>query len=336
MTLQEALLEARAALESSHVADAYAEAEVLLTHCLVISRAELYACLDTELTREQLRSYRRLIERRSAGEPSAYITGRREFFGLDFYVDRRVLIPRPETELLVEKALELAGGLAKSRHISQRPFDCPFASLRASAGDMASNVILSVVEESFACVSSEAPAGAGYGDRPFLIVDIGTGSGAIAVSLASRLPRAGIYATDISPSALEVARLNCEKHRVFGQVSLLRGDLLEPLPEPVDIIVANLPYIPSAVFQSLDREVKDHEPKLALHGGAAGLDLILRILEQAPPKLRPGGSLLLEVAEGQAGKVLAAADCFFPTARKKVFRDLAGIDRAVLVQTLPL
>lgn len=280
---QKSLLEAVASLKAGEIADPRPEAELLLRYALSIDRAELYAGLGEGLTQSQLKAYRQLIKRRAAGEPSAYITGRREFFGLDFHVDYRVLIPRPETELLVEKALELAGTK--------------------------------------------------YAGQDLTVADIGTGSGAIAISLAKHIPRAKIYATDISPDALIVARTNCKKQGVTGRITLIRGNLLDPVPEPVDLVVGNLPYIPTRVYLSLGKEIKDHEPEVALHGGVKGLDLIFQLLEQAPAKVRPGASLLLEIAAGQAKEVLARADMVFPSSRKQVLKDLASLDRAVLIET---
>ncbi len=228
----------------------------------------------TDISPAQVEGLRQLLERRLRGEPSAYITGHREFYGLDFMVDHRVLIPRPESELLVEKAIRLA----RSQAISK-------------------------------------------------IADIGTGCGAIAISLAVNLPAATIYATDISSQALEVAGENCRRHGVTDRVILLQGDMLEPLPGPVDLIVANLPYVREADLPA--GGPLSFEPKLALNGGTDGLDKIRVLCRQAEEKLRNKGSMLLEIGEGQAEAVMAILHESFPSALIEIERDLAGIERVV-------
>ncbi len=280
MTLRQALGQATEALLSHDIEDASLEAEVLLRHCLSLTPAQLYSEPQRELTAEQEGCFWDSVERRLAREPLAYIIGRREFYGLDFYVDRRVFIPRPESELLVEQCLELA------RHLP---------------------------------------------GRRRLIADVGTGCGAIAVSLALNLPQAELYAIDISVTALEVARLNCQRHGVAPQLHLLRGDMLQPLTVPVDIIVANLPYISESDFSWLSAEVSNFEPTLALAGGGDGLDGVRRLLSQAGGKLRNGGSLLLEVGWGQGAGAMALAHNHFPSAMVELLRDLGGVNRVVRV-----
>jgi len=272
LKLKQALRRARDILVENNVEDASLEGELLLRHALNIDRVQLYIDLEKELTPRQEETFRRLLGRRLNGEPTAYITGRREFYGLDFEVNPAVLIPRPESELLVETVLSLA-----QNH--------PLAA----------------------------------------IADIGTGSGAIAVSLAVNLPPMLIYATDISAAALETASVNCRKHGVAGRVRLLEGSLLEPLPEPVDLIVANLPYVSQS---ELDPKL---EPRLALDGGADGTERIEQLCWQAGGKLRAGGYLLLEIGQGQREAVAAILHNIFPGGKVEVFPDLAGIERAVLL-----
>jgi release factor glutamine methyltransferase len=189
-----------------------------------------------------------------------------------------VLIPRPETELLVEKAIE----------ISQR---------RA------------------------------------VVADVGTGSGAIAVSLAVHLPQALVYATDASRGALEVAARNCRRHCVEDRVHLLQGHLLEPLPEPVDLITANLPYVSQAELAQLPPDIRLYEPREALDGGPDGLDHIRRLLAQAGEHLKPRGVVLLEIGATQGEAVIALAKRHFPAARVEIAKDYAGLDRVVIVET---
>jgi release factor glutamine methyltransferase len=271
LTLKQALRRARDVLVENNIEDAPLESELLLRHTLKIDRVKLYLELDSELTPRQERAFWRLVQRRLSGEPAAYITGHREFYGLDFRVNPDVLIPRPESELLVETTL----AIAKNHPLS-------------------------------------------------VIADIGTGSGALAISLAVNLPQARIYATDISAAALKVARLNCRKHGVADRVHLLEGNLLEPLSEPVDIIVANLPYVRKS---ELDTQ---SEPPLALDGGADGTETIKQLCRQAGGRLKSGGWLLLEIGQGQGEEINDILHNFFPDDEVKVFPDLAGIERVVI------
>lgn len=283
MTAAEALRRARQRLAARKIDDAALEAELLLRHTLKKSRAELYLELNKALSPEETATFWQLIARRLNHEPTAYITGHREFYGLDLYLDRRVLIPRPESELLVEKALAWA---------------------------------------------------ASRGDEPVLVAEIGTGSGAIAIALARHLPQAQLYATDISAGALKVAALNCQRHHVTYRIRLLEGDLLAALNEPVDLIVANLPYLTDREMETLPPEIRDYEPGLALAGGEAGLDRIRASGNQAARWLRPGGSLLLEIGKGQAKTVTALLKGYFPPATVEIIPDLSGTERVVSL-TLP-
>ena len=272
MTLKQALSRARGILAAGNIEDARLESELLLRYTLKISRVQLYLDLDRELSPNQEQTFWQLIERRLDGEPSAYITGHREFYGLDFYVNPDVLIPRPESELLVEKALDLA---------QNRP------------------------------VSS--------------IAEIGTGCGAIAISLALELPRAKIYATDISAPALKVALFNCQRHGVAGRIYLLHGDMLDPLPESVDLIVANLPYVSKLELP----ESANFEPLLALDGGSDGLEKIHQLCRRVTDKLRPDGYLLLEIGQGQGKGVTTCLRRLFPSANIEITPDLSGIERVL-------
>ena len=279
MTVKQALARAREVLVADSIEDAPLESELLLRHVLKRDRVQLYLALDQELSFEQDKKFWGLIKRCLGHEPTAYITGHREFYGLDFCVDSSVLIPRPESELLVEKALELD-----------------------------QNHTLSTVAE------------------------VGTGCGAIAISLAMSLPQARIYATDISACALKVALSNCQRHGVVNRICLLTGDMLDPLPEPVDLIVANLPYVREPELPRVNSA--DFEPRLALDGGADGLEKICRLCLQINDKLHPGGYLLLEIGEGQGRAVTTFLRSLFPSADIELTPDLGGIDRVVSL-TLP-
>lgn len=277
MNVKEVLDDARKALTDSNIEDAPLEAEILLRDTLKKDRVGLYLALDDELSTEQQNAFTDRLARRLDDEPTAYILGYREFYGRDFIVDASVLVPRPETELLVEKALEIV-----RKH------------------------------------------------RLSVIAEVGTGCGAVAISLALELPHARVYATDISASALKVARANSRKHGVSDRVRLLSGDLLDALPEPVEMVVANLPYVSEP---DLPRSGPvSREPRLALDGGTDGLDKIRRLCIQAKAVPGSGGYLLLEVGEGQAGTVSTFLHDLFPPARVDVTPDLSGIDRIVSVK----
>jgi len=286
MTLGDALYLTRCELAAANLDCATIEAELLLCHVLGISKTQIYSEPEQLLSTTETNHLQHLIRRRLLHEPIAYILRCCEFYGIEFYIDHRALIPRPETELLVEEAIDFA-----RHHLSP--------------------------------------------GNKLTIADIGTGSGAIAISLALALPQVKIYATDISASALEVANINCRRYKVDSQVELLQGNLLEPLPEPVDTIVANLPYIRNCELQTLSPEITNFEPTLAIAGGNDGWDKIRLLLDQVPGKLRPEGYLLLEIGQRQDKAVSSMINSYFPQARVELIPDLSGINRVVKI-ILPL
>jgi release factor glutamine methyltransferase len=254
------------------------DAELLLAHTLATDRLHLYCDLDKPLAPPELSRFRDQIRRRLQGEPVAYLTGRREFWSLPLAVDGSVLVPRPETELLVE-------------------------------------VALSRVE----------------GHEEVLLVDVGAGSGAVAIALAHELPRARVFAIEKDESALSLSRQNLEQQ---GKgIILLEGDLLQPLPLEVipDLVVANLPYIPSAEIERLSVEVRRWEPRIALDGGPDGLEIIRRLIPQAEERLTPGGWLALEMGHDQGDRVreLLLEHGFIEI---EVHQDLQGLDRVVVAR----
>lgn len=281
-SLREELRHAEGALGSYNIPDTRLEVELLMMYTLGINRAELYVRLEETLSSEAAKEFRQLVQRRCNHEPTAYILKQRQFYGIDFYVDHRALIPRPETELLVEEAIKFT---------SQ-------------------------------CISSPAP---------LLIADVGTGSGAIAISLAMNLPKTEIYAVDISVDALDIARRNCEQHQVTQRVHLLLGNMINLLPQKVNIIVANLPYVTDSDMDDLCPEIKNFEPRIALAAGIDGLDKIRQLLYEAKEKLLPDGLILLEMGQGQAEAVTSIARNHFPDARIDVMPDLAGIERVARI-----
>ncbi|MGQ9557639.1 MAG: peptide chain release factor N(5)-glutamine methyltransferase [Desulfurispora sp.] len=272
-----ALFHATRWLRQAGSVSARLDAEALLAHVLTCDRLHLYRFPGQPLDAARQARYEDLVRRRAAGEPVAYLTGRREFYGREFLVTPAVLIPRPETELLVELAARrwteyAREGAIFAETLSGRP-----------AKEMAGG--------------EKQPEAAG------LIADTGTGSGAIAVTLAALLPGVRVLATDISVAALEVARQNAVRHGVVDRVEFYRGDLLTALPERytgrLALICANLPYVPEGERAQLPPDVLHYEPHLALFGGPDGLDLYRRLLVQAPRYLMPGGRMLLEIAPGQ-------------------------------------
>lgn len=252
-------------------------AEMLLAHVLSCDRIRLYVDLDRPMERSELAAMRSLIERRLAREPTQYLTGRQHFYGRVFAVDPRVLIPRPETELLVESVL---------RNVPR--------------------------------------------DRPARLLDVCTGSGCIAVTLAAERPLARVWATDVSSAGCEVARKNAEALGVADRVTILEGDLFAPIAgEPAfDAIAANPPYVARAQIPGLQAEVR-REPALALDGGEDGLAVISAIVGSARSHLAPGGWLAVEIAEDQGPRVrdLFAAAGFEDVGVEK---DLARHDRLVV------
>ena len=285
MNLGEALNDASSRLRDADIDDARLEAELLLRHSLGITREELYKRLQEPLEPKSEQDYESLTTRRLAHEPAAYIIGHREFCGFEFACSPAALIPRPETELVVETAIDWI----KRR----KP---PVEELRA--------------------------------------IDVGTGGGAIAVALAKQVPRLRIVATDVSADALALARRNATAQCVSERLEFVEGSLLEPVRGAFDLVIANLPYIPSRTYNTLPPEIHDHEPEVALRAGRRGTVVIEELLQQARGRLSSGGMLLAEHAWNQGGALRRVAADHFPTAEIETRRDLAGHERMLLVTAL--
>lgn len=277
VTIKEALGRASSLLAGSTVTP-YLDARVLLGRLLKRNSAYLYAHNEETIPPREAEAFFFQVHRRRQGEPVAYITGEKEFMGLTFRVTPAVLIPRPETEVLVEAALQ------------------------------------AVREKAFSPGSLE-------------VLDIGTGSGAIALSLVYYLARVRVTALDASAGALEVARENARRLGLLSRVRFLQADLFPPLPpsRPFQLVISNPPYIPSGDLDRLPLSVRAYEPREALDGGRDGLDYYRRLLPPPPGLLAPGGTLALEVGAGQAAEVLSL--CPYPA---RTVRDYAGEDRVVL------
>jgi release factor glutamine methyltransferase len=259
------------------------DAQVVLARVLEKPRSWVVAHPEAPLTRSRSAALEALVARLEKGKPLPYVLGRWDFFGLEFEVTPDVLIPRPETEMLVERAL---------------------AWLRKG----------------------------GMGNGESRVLDVGTGSGCIAISLAVNAPQLRVTATDVSIAALKVARRNAEKLHVSDQITFLEADLIPNplLPDPFSLILANLPYIPTQTLRALP--IYDREPTVALDGGMDGLVLIRKLLSQAPDLLAPGGLLLMEIEASEGPVALSLAYDAFSEAEIHLHKDLAGRDRLLEVQ----
>jgi release factor glutamine methyltransferase len=278
-TVKAQLAKTRAALEGAGIGYGWLDAEVLLAHVLNSSRERLHSHPERRLSAAQRQQLGRLTRRRTARVPVPYLVGEREFYGHMLTVRPGVLIPRPETELLVELAIDWLHDNPQARRV----------------------------------------------------IDLGTGSGAVAIALAKAVPSIRIEARDVSPGALRVAAENIARHHVRRRITTVKANLLRGAAR-ADLILANLPYIPDALRRVRPKEL-DYEPALALDGGKDGLDLIRAALAQAPAALRPGGLLLLECDPAQVRRVVRLAKGQWPAAQISVHKDLAGLDRAVRIQT---
>lgn len=275
-TVGDALAAAIARLAAAGVPEPRADAEVLLARALETTRAGLVVAARRPLPGPAARDFAALVARRVTREPLAYITGEREFWSLPLAVDRRVLVPRPETELVVETALRVAPAARR-------------------------------------------------------ILDVGTGSGAIAAALARERPAARVWASDLAAEALAVARANLARHA--PGVTLVRGDLLTAFRAAAfDLVVANPPYVTDAELDGLAPEVRDHEPRVALAAGPDGLGALRRLVAESPRVVAPGGWLVVEVGAGQAAAVRRLAETTGSCVRIEVVRDHAGIERVVAVR----
>ena len=281
MIITEALRRGTRLIQSTGSDEARLEAELLLMHAIKTDRVHLYQRLQDELPARASDYYQRLLDRRLVHEPTPYIVGHKEFFGMEFEVTRAALIPRPETETLVELII----AFARER----------------------------------------------YGDSRFTAVDVGTGSGVIAIALASELPNARVIATDVSKRATAVARRNAERHDVATRIEFVDGDTLQPVEGRAEIIAANLPYVTTEDWLAAPPEIREWEPRRALDAGVDGLRCIRRLFRQAPQKLARNGALFAEIGDRQGAAARSLAAEAFPEAEVEVRPDLAGRDRVICV-----
>ena len=284
MNLREILNSAGETLMRTGSPDAQLEAEVLIRHVLRIDRATFFRDLEQSVTDCDREHMYDLVNRRLNREPLNYITGLREFYGLDFEVSDSVLIPRQETELLVDTVISLARSRPKCE---------------------------------------------------IKICDIGTGSGAIAVSVAVNLPSAEVMAIDISQRALDIADANRRMHGVYNRVSLRRGNLLEPVDWKPEIIVSNPPYIRRSDLSLLQPEIQ-YEPSVALDGGPDGLEVIRGLLRQSSDKVSTTGAILFEIDSSQKDSARMLSREYFPNSEISILDDLSGNSRAILIEKFNL
>jgi len=286
-SIRGALLWGAQVLSDAGIENHRLDAEVLLRHVLKMEKEQLYMNGDTPISAGQEAEFRALLSRRSQREPVSYITGQKEFWSLDFFVTPAVLIPRPETELLVEVALQYIARLGSG--------------------------------------------------SPVKVLDLGTGSGAIAVCLAKDHGAMEIVAVDISPVALDLARVNAVRHGVADRIRFLPGDLFAPVKaslEAFDLIVSNPPYIRTGELSMLTPEIREWEPTIALDGGVDGADTYRRIIGEGHRYLTPRGSIVLEIGADMGGDVadlFSCSSCFGPPA---VYQDYAGKDRVIAAPKL--
>lgn len=277
MQLKQALTAGLERLAAEQVPSPRMNAELLLRFVLNCDRAYLFAHPERELTEQEESHYASALAERSRGVPAQYITGHQEFWGMDLIVTPAVLIPRPETEHVIETVLELVA-LEGTRSSSIR------------------------------------------------IVDVGTGSGVIALALAKELPKAEIHATDISDAALEIARANATRHQLEKRVQFCHGDLLGNLDPPFDVVVSNPPYVGESEEDSVQLEVRKFEPRTAVFAGETGTEVITRLLPQAREALRPGGWIVLEISGTIVDRVRNLLDGW---ENIQVSRDLQSIPRVI-------
>ncbi len=285
ITVNQALFWAIKKLKKSvcHGDSAPLDAELMLSFARKIRKEELYIHPEKKISPNELKKFKNLIARRARHEPTAYILGEKEFFGLKFFVDKNVLIPRPETELLVEEAI--------------RKFQIP--------------------------------------DSKFQILDIGTGSGTIAITLAKNLPEAKIIATDISAAVLKIARKNARRHGVSKKIKFIKTDLL-PQRRAFSVqrsvlVVTNLSYLPASVYKQTAPEIKKYEPKNALLGGPDGLNLIRQLLIKTR-NYNLHGTVLVEIDPSQPKKLSSFIKKLFPQAVIEIKKDLAGLSRIIKIE----
>jgi release factor glutamine methyltransferase len=331
-------------------------AEVLLGHVMALDRLSLFTQSDRVASADELQVLRSLVARALRQEPVQYLVGEAWFFGLRLHVDRRVLIPRPCTEMIVEEVIQHVRRSERDGWPSGFHNALPAAVVAGRSAIDASatgGAIASADEpietddereierqrvEAERRLLAESRARRGVVGQGFTLADICTGSGCIAIALAKNLPAARIIATDVSADALEIAAMNAQRHGVHERIEFYQGNLLEPLadalprvaPGGVDVLVSNPPYIPDHEWGDVPANVRDYEPELALRGGPEGVDLVAPIIRDGPALLKPGGLLMVELAACTSAAMLAYATERGELTGATIKRDLEGLERVVM------
>ena len=290
--MKAALTSATARLTAGNVPSPRMNAELLLMFTLSCDRAYLYAHPERELTNDEQSSYEAALAERARGVPAQYITGHQEFWGMDFIVTPAVLIPRPETEHVIEAVLELLAPDLRRQTLDLNPLTPEVRGPRS--------------------------------DAVLRVADLGTGSGCIALALARELPEADIHATDISAAALEIARANAARHQLENRIQFHQTDLLEGLKPDFDFIVSNPPYVGESEEDRVQFEVRKFEPRVAVFAGPGGTEVITRLISQAEAALRAGGWLVMEISGTIADEVRRLLDGWEEV---HIASDLQGIPR---------
>ncbi len=304
LDLKDTLASAISRLTAANVPSPRLNAELLLRFTLDVDRAYLYAHPERELSAEEQARYDEVLRQRTRGVPAQYITGHQEFWGMDFIVTPAVLIPRPETEHLIEIVLKIchperSEESAVANDQRRTTNDVPFSEVRGPKSE----------------------------DR---IIDVGTGSGCIAIALAKELPDAEIHATDISPDALEIAEANAARHQMQTRIHFHDTDLLRGLgPDSFDFVVSNPPYVGESEEDEVQLEVRKFEPRNAVFAGPTGLEVIERLIPEAERVLKPGGWLILEISGTIADGVGRLLENWNEV---RITNDLQGIPRVALAQ----
>ena len=284
MTAGEALRKYSSILKEQGVNEAEESVKVILCHVLNLNSSSLFANTQRLLTAGEISNLENLVHKRIDHMPVAYLVNNKEFYGLDLYIDGRVLVPRPETETLVEVAIRF-------------------------------------IEE-----------WKQFNNRTMLIADVGAGSGAISVALASNVKDIKIFAVDISREALDVAVINIKRYKLENRIAVVQGDLLQQVRGELDLVVANLPYIAEEDIELLPEEISRWEPRWALNGGKNGMEVMNKLIKQAAEKVNRGGCILLEIGKGQDTKICEIIMEILPQANTSLIRDMSGINRVVKIR----
>jgi release factor glutamine methyltransferase len=303
MILSKVLVFGIANLKEKNIDTAIEDSEILLSFVLKKPKEYLYTYPDKKITQRKVNEFKKIIKKRRKHYPVAYLTNKKKFYGLEFYVDNRVLIPRPETELLVEEALKII-----LKHHSL----------------VSNHYLIADIGTGSGCITVALVTKLKIKKRK---------SSAMLKIYSPSVNKFKIFSTDISNKSLKVARLNTKQHKVEKQIKFLKGSLLDPLPKKVDLIVANLPYISKQEIKDLPSDVKNYEPVIAYDGGSDGLELYRTMFEQIKNYLKPKAKILLEIGWKQKKIMEKIIEKGLPKAKISIIKDYASLDRIIKIET---